>query len=66
MDIENAALLTREFSRLRAEIEKTGFGTVGVAFVIHAGSVSRIIRTTEESAKPSEPLRRAALDGGVS
>jgi hypothetical protein len=57
MDTENAALITKEFARLRAEIERTGFGTVGVAFVIHDGQVSRIVRTTEESARPSGPRR---------
>jgi hypothetical protein len=65
MDTENAGLISQEFSRLRAELERTGYGTVGVAFVIHDGKISRIIRTTEESAMPSVPVRHFAARGGA-
>jgi hypothetical protein len=55
MERDTAAILTREITRVREEIERIPFGSVSVTFTIHNGRISRILRGVERSEKPSEP-----------
>ncbi len=53
MLIDNAALLRQELPRLERLLGVTQYGTIGVAFTLHAGLISKITRTEEVLTKPS-------------
>jgi hypothetical protein len=65
MRSENETILQRELERLRNELERTPFGTIGFNVVMHDGLISRITRTVETSERTSpEPVRHFAARGG--
>jgi hypothetical protein len=53
MSLENKATLQSEFAYLADALSKLQFGTLTLQLVVHKGEISRVVRGTELSLRPS-------------